>query len=333
MAVTEVSTRALLNATRSVSIIIEWENALLSESSRTKEMLVRLARQITELAPRLADGIEVLILFDPKRIDLKLIESCIAGAHWPEPGLVRLLPAEDLRYYEFKNFGAHHASRELIVFLDSDVIPEDEWLAAMVQPFEDPDIQVVGGNTYLDVESGRFIDRAFAAFWFFPLRSVQSGLEPADGFFANSLAVRRAIFKKTSFPSGETFRGQCCLMADSLREWGIAIHQQKAARASHPAPNGLGHFFVRGICEGYDAYVRLYVERKVRMYPVRALNVFKQGLQCSVRQAYTRARPLQLGFFGTIGATAVAFAYYSLCYIGAVASWIAPGWVRRNFSM
>ena len=106
-----------------------------------------------------------------------------------------------------KNIGAARARGEVIVFLDSDVIPEEGWLASLLQALSNLDVGVVGGNTYIAHED--LNGKAFALFWFFPLREARGGLWRDPHFFANNVAFRAEVFRAHSFPPLGTFRGQC----------------------------------------------------------------------------------------------------------------------------
>jgi glycosyltransferase involved in cell wall biosynthesis len=44
------------------------------------------------------------------------------------------------------NTGVREAQGEIVVFTDSDCVPDPEWLRALVEPFADPDVVAVGGR-------------------------------------------------------------------------------------------------------------------------------------------------------------------------------------------
>lgn len=66
----------------------------------------------------------------------------------------------------------------MIVFLDSDVIPEEGWLAGLLRAFRNPAVQVVCGGTYISLEG--LYSKTVALFWFFPLREEGDGLCQTD---------------------------------------------------------------------------------------------------------------------------------------------------------
>ena len=57
-----------------------------------------------------------------------------------------LRPAGGLRYYALKNLGAQLCEQPVVVFLDSDVVPEPGWLRRLLEPFARRDVEVVGGS-------------------------------------------------------------------------------------------------------------------------------------------------------------------------------------------
>jgi hypothetical protein len=116
------------------------------------------------------------------------------------PAEVRIISTEGLEYVEQKNFGARQSNPDLIIFLGSDVIPEPGWLIGLLGAFRNPEVQVAGGNTYLSPEG--LYGKAFALFWFFPMRVEGNGLRRTNGFWANNVAFRREFL--------ESFRSRSC---------------------------------------------------------------------------------------------------------------------------
>lgn len=240
----------------SVSIVIEWENVLLSGSSRAERMLELVIAQ----ANRLPAVREILISATEEQPSLEGRPPALrSDITW------RLLLNRGRHYYELKNLGAQQALGELIVFVDSDVIPEADWLEQLLAPFEDAATAVSCGRAYIDASD--LYTRAFALFWFFPVRDPgRPARQPHKGgatwphthhFFANNIAFRRATALAHPFPaSTSSSRGACLQLADSLKQDGIAIVLNNRALVAHPPPLPGEHFTQRALAQGRDRYLR-----------------------------------------------------------------------------
>ena len=317
----------------SVSIVIEWENARLADAERPLRMLASLASQLDRLAAGSRREAEIVLLFNPEAVDEKAIEAIVDHARprdrWP--ARFRLLPSGDLRYYEQKNHGARSTTGDIVVLLDSDVVPEPDWLEKILAAMEDPGIQVVCGSTYVECTS--FYDRAFALFWLFPLRTETDALEEVGMFFANNVAFRRRVIEDNPFPDLETFRGQAGALSKMLAGKGIAVIRHQGARCAHPAPNGLGHFVNRALCEGHDAGMRTLPRRrrKLRRFVPRTLRTFGRRMRDATARIAQGYRVVRLSRAGAAGAWGLALAYNSLYLTGQMLSVINPRIVPRYF--
>lgn len=254
-----------------LTVIVEWENVLLAEMWRSKAMLVALreqcglllqgdqegegVRERNAFLDRFVSPVELLVVYNDEEVDGSLIEPVIRDAIGDGDGLLslELLAAFGCHYYEEKNYGFRRGSGDVVLLLDSDVIPEDEWLCELLGSFADPAVEVVGGNSY--IETRTLMGKAFALMWTFPLRTKpgKAVLEPQDQFFANNVAFRKEITEKYSFPILEdTARGACTLLARQLRANGVGLFRNTGAQVEHPAPNGLSHYFIRAVAHGRD---------------------------------------------------------------------------------
>jgi len=232
---------------RSFSILIEWENVLLSGSSRADIMLSR----IIEQANKIDECIEIIIsansdqpslLHRPRNLQQQI--------EW------RLLINPECHYYELKNKAASVAKGEIIIFVDSDVIPENQWLANILQGFEDPKVMVSCGKAWMDHDS--LYSKAFALFWFFPLKNKigstdKPKLRKTNHFFANNVAFYKDLFLKYGFISDEkASRGGCLLLAERLIENNIDIFMCEEALVAHPPPQPGADFVMRTLAQGRD---------------------------------------------------------------------------------
>ncbi len=315
----------------SVTIVIEWDNARRSDLGRPLGMLRALYSQLREMQGTFRARPEIRVLYDGAKIEGVFIERLLreAAADAPWPADVVLLPVQGMRYYEQKNRGALGAGTDVILFLDSDVIPEPNWLRCLVESFCDARVSVVGGATYVAFDD--FRGKAFALFWFFPLREETNELVTTDSFFANNVAFRREVFEELPFPDSFVYRGRCCLLAVELRNRGVRIFRHHGARVSHPPPKGIAHFVLRALCEGHDAIVlgssRAGVSVKL---------VFRSFLERIVRLPWAvwgRRERVQLGVFGALAGLGIGYAYHSLTLLGGFVAWIHPRGFRRHVSI
>lgn len=317
----------------STTVIVECENVAHAESARVNRMLSELGDQLRSLAGRFESAPEVHLLYDPAEVDGNALqrvtdEFLLTGDG--DPISVDLVESPDANYYEQKNRGAERAESEVVVFLDSDVVPESDWLRTLVAPFEDPSTSAVAGHTYLDAET--FYGKAFEYFWFFPAREQPR----SRGFYANNLAIRRSVFLDYRFPASETFRGQCVELAERLYGDGVGIVQRTGAACSHPPPNGWRHFAVRAVCSGYDrAITRRGPDASTAAGLLRAAgtwlyNLVSAGERIVVRRGHARSRD---GPEVLAAAVCLAVAYYLLFFVGQVVTVFSPGTVERRVTI
>jgi glycosyltransferase involved in cell wall biosynthesis len=321
---------------RLVSVVIEWENAKLSDLARAERMLAELGRQMAEAARRRNLSAELLVLYDSDAVDPSVprtaIEARLDAAAWP--GSIQLVPAPGQRYYEQKNKGASLASGEIVVFLDSDVVPDAGWLEGLLAALDDPAVGIVGGETYHATDT--LHDKLFAAFWTFPTRRPSRGLYRYKHFYANNLAVRRALILAHPFPDAPAYRGQCAALAKSLMRKDIAIFRQGASTVSHPPPEGVRTFFVRALCQGHDS-IYWKSQRPLGAFlnasPLGSLLRFVRQIWEVLVRVATRARTVGLGPLGILAAIGLGFAYYVCKLAGELVAFFAPGVIRRNLSV
>src|SRR5215213_8245571 len=135
----------------SISIIVEWEQAPRQGQDRSRSMLRILAEQVREAEGQaFVAPAELLVCVD--RATRDACETFVRATLGSDAEFfdIRFLAPVGLEYYELKNMAVRDARSELLVFLDCDVLPEPGWLRRLLSPFADPEISVVGGNTYVD---------------------------------------------------------------------------------------------------------------------------------------------------------------------------------------
>jgi glycosyltransferase involved in cell wall biosynthesis len=285
-----------------VSLVVEWDNVSLAGATRAAAMLEALGREIRSCPC----DVEVLLCHD----------AAITPELDPGGGLAaascRLVPVPDGRYYVLKNRGAAEAHGEIIVFLDSDVIPEPGWLNAILAPFEDPQTSCVAGEAYIDPADS--YSRAFGLFWFFPLRSPEAPLRPASGFWANNVAFRRTVIRQYPYPLIQgASRGACLSLAEALARAGITIWSTNAARVSHPPPRRGRHFALRALAQGRDRILRA---SGWRASVFASLAAFARNVGRGWSRILFLHGRVGLSLSSVPGALLLCFAYYSLMLAG-----------------
>lgn len=299
-------------------VVIEWENARLSELHRALRMLRGLNAQIGAL--KLPGRPKVWIVYDADEIDSSVIVHAIdaAGCSGDDASFEAIIEGvREQRYYQLKTFGAKRCASEVIVFIDSDVVPEDGWLRGLLEPFADDSVDVVAGTAFVEPDS--FVARAFALFWFFPLRTSLEGLTPATAGFANNVAFRRAIYLRRPYPELPQFRGQCSALWRMLVSDRVGFFCQHGARVSHPAPNGFKHFILRALAHGHDDVAE--ARRRgdsVRLGGKGQLSALRGRLRDARNRILAGRRSVGLGPVGALAALGLAASFNVIRFAGAM---------------
>ncbi len=173
---------------------------------------------------------EVIVCYEKRIISaqqLRTVFNRAAGtAGWSCP--IQFIPVPSgTHYYEKKNIDARASSNEIIVFLDTDFIPDPGWLRSMLSAFDDWSLSVLVGATHLDHVSP--YEMAVALFWIFSPATHGRGVQPLRRYSSNNLAFRRQLFLKFPFPAHATYRGQCGELGKTLQDVGITILEHRCA--------------------------------------------------------------------------------------------------------
>lgn len=333
-----------------LSVIIEWENVLLAELGRSKRMLAQLQQQIAALCrqreiaqptkrdaflSRFASPVEVIVLYNDEEIAGEAVRAILDELIEPDSHAleVRLEAASGLHYYELKNFGARQATGDYLLFLDSDVVPDDSWLMALLGALAHEKVQVVGGDAYIEPEDT--MAKAFSLFWFFdpPVaeRTDQDALYRRGHFFANNVVFERQVFEAYPFPPLEegTTRGACVTLAKHLEAHGIPVYRNAHARVSHPAPNGWKHVFTRAMAQGRDHVFRkgeAFDPNEARQTYYSDLRMLQRGLRRrDVRERHAIGLAEAPAVFG------IGMAYLTTRFLGQLLAHARPVYVRDRF--
>ncbi|MCS3904361.1 glycosyltransferase involved in cell wall biosynthesis [Methylohalomonas lacus] len=311
-----------------MSIILEWENAASTHGWRTLAMLRSLGRQIKQLLQKRLHEVEILAVTNELLASREDIYHCITSCLDLDRSdyTLRTVQETGLRYFQLKNRGAELASHEILLFLDTDVIPEPDWLERMLNAVSDPDVAACTGVTYMAPRN--FYHKTFALFWFFPSGINSDKTVPANGIIANNAAFRKSVFCRFPYPDWPTHRGQGAGLHGRLTTAGIGVWKVQAARVEHPPPLWFRQFALRALREGHD---RLYWQNKQAPlgHALRVvLQKYARGIKAIVKQRHKEAilRPVELP-----PAMAVVSLYYLFSLNGVLLSYFWRDWFRDRF--
>lgn len=237
-----------------VSLVIECENVNDVGADRAGRVMRALHAQIAEVSARRSLDGEILVMYAAGSANASEIMAAVGAALGPScPWPVRAVACEGppYQYYEQKNQAARLAQGDLLVYLDSDCIPQPGWLEALIAAFDRSDVVVCAGVTSIDRDS--YYSRLFAFLSDWPIDDP--GAEPvvvATNFNANNVAFRRATFLAHPYPDNGSYKARCVQLWQELTVAGITIHRANRALVLHPAPVNPRHFAAKAIGLGHD---------------------------------------------------------------------------------
>ena len=174
----------------SYSLIIETANLSLADLDGLRETLDSLAVQTLPVQ----NACEVL-LADSGDVPPDSLQQTLRTYPWVRPmGL-----PEGTGYEELKMAGANASSGELIVFADGDCLYERTWLEALLAPFSDPSVSIVGGETAINSAGPYGLAVAIASS--FPARARSDNPYQSDRYHLNNVAFRRRVLQDVPIPS------------------------------------------------------------------------------------------------------------------------------------
>lgn len=160
---------------------------------------------------------------------------------------VKLVSSPASNYLAAKNAGAAAAAGDIVALLDADCVPADDWLEALLSPFEHG-VAAVGGRTRY--AGGSWAARTFSVPDFAYVLAEEDGV--ASGFVINNVAFRREVLLAHPFEARIRRDGGCYLLFHQLRAEGARILIEPRAVVEHaPDVSGLG-FARKHFKRGYD---------------------------------------------------------------------------------
>jgi Glycosyl transferase family 2 len=327
-----------------LSIIVEWENTRFNGVPRAWALLDALGYQWREIAERRypetlpATAAAFLDRLAP-RPELVAVSGEVLAETAREEIRRRTLPAFDLRiqvaegleYYPLKSHGASLASGDLLLFVDSDVLPDPGWLAHLLGSFARPEIQVVSGQTYVGPHD--LVSRAFSLGWTYELRDDSDAFEPCRKFYGNNVAFRAQAFPKGGFPPlGPRTRGASSMVRAQLNQVGIDIWQNRRAAVDHPPPADFRHLVIRALAHGRDHYMKDSDDRHLGGLR-RSVGLAARRLGRGYQNTFLERRRVGLPRWQVPAALAIIGVYYGFFALGGIFTHLAPEAMGRRFRL
>lgn len=317
-----------------LSVVLEWENIHNYGDSRAREMLRRLKVQGEQLLDSPAAGdderttrylgrfeapIEVIVAADEEEIAPLARSAVIEELGENNPVFeVTTVVVEEGRYLDLKHAGARASSGDVILFLDSDILPEEGWLKTLIGSLAQPDVRVVGSKVYVDPVD--LVHRTFALTWYFALRAEESRLERRFRLHANSTAYGREVYERfpwPDLPAGYN-RAPGPFLWPRMEEAGVPRWVNTGARASHPAPSNFSHFVRRALMAGKD-------ESLIHKGLWAPFRIWAGNVLSGAARILRHHGEVGLRLTDVPVALVLMSGYYSLALMGGIAARIRPG--------
>jgi cellulose synthase/poly-beta-1,6-N-acetylglucosamine synthase-like glycosyltransferase len=230
---------------RTAALVLETNNleggaASRAQVERTLERtLSRLRSQVDRVVDRALEIVVTHFGLDAdaqKRLD-------------PE-GRVRFVELEPgTGYYRAKRIGAEATRTKIVVFADADCDPQPGWLAAILGPFADPEIEAVAGRTTYGPGPLGAAATTIDFLYFDSPRKKGATLN----FYANNIALSRRVIEAHPFTEGgDLYRGDCQRLGARLYQAGIDVRYAHDAHTVHRFPDSVAELIALRLHRGRD---------------------------------------------------------------------------------
>lgn len=176
-----------------------------------------------------------------------------------------------------RNIGAKVAKGEILLFVDSDVVVEQNWLKELIQPFQDPNVAGAGGFNYQYHQSNGGFSKYFGLVLYDLTRELEGG----------SIAFRKEVYNKLGGQKEHLRTGEDLEFRLRALQRGYKIVKCKSAKGWHKQRSDL------------FAFTKQY---------------FGQGL--NVREAYKGTIPLKIAYHLLYFPIFVVFLFLVMLYFG-----------------
>ncbi|TDQ16452.1 glycosyl transferase family 2 [Algoriphagus boseongensis] len=315
-----------------ISIVLEWENAILSELDRTSQLLVQIFKQTSTRN----ESFELLVLHNENQVSgvfiKDFIDRCVSENSLEVNLPIHIVDVQEAHYFQLKNQGVKLAKGEKIIFFDSDIVPEENWMEVILEVHSKFPKSIISGYSYIDFSD--WIGKAFSLSWFFPLPPEDSKLEKVELVFSNNYIAPRKVLLENPYPEmkeGVT-RGADVILWERLIKKGVELYKHSGARASHPAPNGLNHFFKRALAEGRDDYQRLYEPEFAVNHPFsRFTKIYLFRSRKALKSPFVNGKRVNLKSYEIPIAAGTMVFYYQLYFFGGLTAKLFPSLAKSSW--
>ncbi|TKB16126.1 MAG: glycosyltransferase family 2 protein [Mesorhizobium sp.] len=299
------------------SIVVEMENAQFIDWDEMGVGLTALAREIAVVSSTGFARPKVVISHAGQNADTSSLQSRIEAEapQLTQVAEVTFTACPSGRYYELKNHGVRLAEGKIVVFMDSDTVPQQGWLSALLAPFRDAEPICVNGHTYLSYDD--FFSRTFALIWFFPMAQGDERFASKRAINANNVAFRRDWIASHPFPAHNGFKVSCTLLMHQLWREGHKIVNVDA-RAYHYSPRGWRFFCWRALVTGRDAdrkFVALHAPNRSQRI-VKSFSRWGTMSWRTTRRVISHASQTGMPLWQIPFSLAVGLAFYTLAFFG-----------------
>ncbi|MFT4857685.1 MAG: hypothetical protein ACI9UV_000789 [Algoriphagus sp.] len=317
-----------------LSIILEWENAVRSELDRTEKLLVEILTQTFERS----EIFELLILHNSEMVTSEFIFNFISDTilknNLRNKGELRLIDVKDAHYFQLKNQGVIEAKGDLVLILDSDIIPKSDWLNELLSSHSKNQESITAGFTVIDYSD--FIGKCFSLCWFFPIPNDRTDTVGVDMIFSNNFICSRKLLLENPYPNMEEgiTRGADLLLWKMLKEKEIKLYLCFAANATHPSPNGFFHFVKRGLAEGRDDYFRLFLSDLNSKTPtISFIKIWGKKSQLVFKKVFRYHLKVDSPSWQIPFIIVTMLSYYGFYLMGGVSSMLIPKFAKSSWQI
>ena len=185
--------------------------------------------------------------FPAEQVEVILVGSTAQAGAWARKYqsdrsffAIKTVGDDDAHYYRLKNEGAKIASGDILGLLDSDVIPNNEWLSTIYAGIVEKGAEAVAGISMFRDENeirspeSPFLLTAASISWGFvvPKELGRQEILP-NAFLSHNLGIRKEVFDRHFYREdlGRTCAGS--FLYNNLFESGAAFYFQTDQRVAH----------------------------------------------------------------------------------------------------